>query len=362
MGEIEQIGHTGQAGIVETPATARITTLDSLRAHLQWAIELEHATLPPYLCALYSLDPHRNPDAAQAVSSVFVEEMIHLALAANLLNAVGGQPRLDPSTLLAPHPRTLPHGDRSLRLSLVPFGAEALEMFLRLEKPAPPAAPAEGDQYETIGQFYDAVEQGLHHLCAELGEEKVFCGDPARQITAGPFTHTGGQLQPVTDFASALAALEEIVEQGEGTARGEVWDGDRDIFHPDRDEVAHYYRFKELQLGRRYRRGDTAASGPTGEPVAIDPDGILPMRPNPRLSDHPSGNPIRTAQERFNRTYATLLDQLEQAFNGSPHLFGAAMGTMYALKSQAQNLLETPDGDTTTAGPTFEYVAPETGR
>ncbi len=30
-----------------------IATLDDLRTHLQWAIELEFATIPPYLCALY---------------------------------------------------------------------------------------------------------------------------------------------------------------------------------------------------------------------------------------------------------------------------------------------------------------------
>ncbi|MFI9593623.1 hypothetical protein [Nonomuraea sp. NPDC052265] len=33
-----------------------------------------------------------------------------------------------------------PHGD--LEVSLVPFGAEAVETFLRLEQPAPPGAPA----------------------------------------------------------------------------------------------------------------------------------------------------------------------------------------------------------------------------
>ncbi|NUT41381.1 MAG: hypothetical protein HOV86_15475, partial [Thermoactinospora sp.] len=80
---------------MNNPRTARIDTLDSLRRHLQWAVELEHATLPPYLCALYSIDQERNPDAATVVESVFVEEMLHLALAANLLNAVGGAPRLD---------------------------------------------------------------------------------------------------------------------------------------------------------------------------------------------------------------------------------------------------------------------------
>ncbi|SNQ50476.1 hypothetical protein FRACA_470024 [Frankia canadensis] len=73
----------------------------------------------------------------------------------------------------------------------------------------------------------------MRDLCADLGEREVFRGDPARQVTAGPFHHSGGRLTAVNDLASALAALEEIVEQGEGTARGEVWDGDQDIFHPD---------------------------------------------------------------------------------------------------------------------------------
>ncbi|NGO13998.1 hypothetical protein G5C60_42020 [Streptomyces sp. HC44] len=235
-------------------------TLESLREHLQRAIELEHATLPPYLCALYSLDLTRNPDAVQVVAGVFVEEMIHLALAANLLNAVGGQPRLDTPHMLPPHPRPLPHGDRSLELSLVPFGSETLEMFLRLEQPALPGAPAEGDNYETIGQFYDAIEEGLRHLCAELGEREVFCGDPARQVVAGPFSHTGGQLAAVTDLASALAALEEIVEQGEGRARGEV----RDARGRDRHDV--HAQAQALGL-MEMPDGNGTTAGPTFEYV-----------------------------------------------------------------------------------------------
>ncbi|WP_352244317.1 ferritin-like domain-containing protein [Microtetraspora sp. NBRC 13810] len=166
----------------------------------------------------------------------------------------------------------------------------------------------------------------------------------------------------VTDLASALAALEEIVEQGEGTARGEVWDGDRDVFHPDRDEVAHYYRFQELKIGRRYRRGDTPQSGPTGETISVDWGGVLPMRRNPRPADHAPGSAIRTAQEEFDHTYCTLLNLLEQAFNGSPGQLAAATGTMYALKAQAQTLMHLPDEDGTTAGPVFAYVPPESRR
>ncbi|MEU4404000.1 ferritin-like domain-containing protein [Streptosporangium sp. NPDC023963] len=315
----------------------RIDTLAGLREHLQWAIELEHATLPPYLTALYSLDPERNPAAVEVVSSVFVEEMLHLALAANLLNAVGGAPRLDTPEMLPPHPRKLPHGD--LELSLVPFGPEALEMFLRLEQPAPPGAPPEDDNYETIGQFYAAIEQGLRYLCDTLGEKEVFSGDPARQVSDGHFRHTGGRLVAVTDLASALDALEEIVEQGEGTARSEVWDGDQ-------DEVAHYYRFMELKLGRRYRRGDTPESGPTGEKLSVDLTGVFLPTPNPA---------DRAAQEEFNHTYCAILHLLEVAFNGSPTMLAVATGEMYALKAQAQELMRL-------GGPTFEYVPPELRR
>ncbi|WP_149264583.1 ferritin-like domain-containing protein [Actinomadura sp. K4S16] len=342
--------------------SARIATLDELREHLQWAIELEHATLPPYLCALYSLDAERNPEAAEAVAGVFVEEMLHLALAANLLNAVGGRPRLDMPRMLPPHPRRLPHADPSLVLSLLPFGPEALDMFLRLERPAPPGAPPEGDAYETIGQFYDAVEDGLRHLCDRLGEREVFTGDPARQVHAGHFRHTAGRLVAVGDLASALTALREIVEEGEGSSRGEVWDGDQDVHHPERDEVAHYYRFQELRAGRRYRRGDTPRSGPTGEAIAVDPAGVLPMRRDPRLADHAPGSAIRTAQEEFDHTYCAVLHLLEQAFNGSPRLLAVATGTMYGLRAQAQALMRMPDVEGMRAGPTFTYVPPERRR
>ncbi|WP_106403188.1 ferritin-like domain-containing protein [Actinocorallia populi] len=343
-------------------AAAGITTLDDLREHLQWAIELEHATLPPYLCALYSLDRERNAEAAELVASVFVEEMLHLALAANLLNAVGGRPCLDTPRMLPPHPRRLPHGDPSLELSLLPFGPEALDLFLRLERPAPAGAPPEGDRYETIGQFYAAIEAGLRDLCDRLGERAVFSGDPARQVRDGHFRHTGGRLVEVRDLASALTALAEIVEQGEGLAGGEVWDGDQDVHDPEREEVAHYYRFQELRSGRRYRRGDTPQSGPTGDPISVDFSGVHPMRHDPRLSDHEPSHPIRVAQDEFNHTYCAVLHLLDRAFNGSPRLLAVATGTMYGLKAQAQALMEMPDGEGVTAGPTFDYVAPELRR
>jgi hypothetical protein len=86
------------------PLVGTITSLESLGEHLQWTIELEHSTIPPYLCALYSIEAGHNAEATEGLSSVIVEEMLHLTLAANLLNAVGGQPRLDIPEMLPGHP------------------------------------------------------------------------------------------------------------------------------------------------------------------------------------------------------------------------------------------------------------------
>ena len=338
------------------PSYAGITTLADLRRHLQWAIELEHTTVPPYLCALYSLDPARNPEVAEIMGSVFVEEMLHMLLAANLLNAVGGRPRIDTPRMLAPYPRSLPHADGSFEVSLLPFGAEALEIFLKIEQPSAPCAAPESDTYETIGQFYDAIERGMGDLCARLGEAHVFGGDPQRQVSA---TVGAGQVTAVDSLATALTALRQIVVQGEGRRGAEVWDGDPQMFHPERDEVGHYFRFQELKLGRCYRRSDTTASGPTGDAIRIDWAGVLPMQPNPRRAGHAPGSEVRTAQREFDVAYCTILQHLDLAFNGSPQMLGRAIGAMFELKRHAQSLMQMPtDGGRATAGPTFEYIAP----
>jgi hypothetical protein len=340
-----------------TPRT-RIATLESLREHLQWAIELEHFTIPPYLCALYSLERDRNAQAAEIISSVLIEEMLHLTLAANILNAVGGRPRLDTPRMLLPYPRPMPHSDGSFEVPLARFSSESLEVFLRIERPAPPGAPPDGDRYRCIGQFYDAIRRGLVELCEQVGGAAAFCGDPARQVSSADVYTGGGKIIAVSSLDSALAALDEIVDQGEG-AQLEIWDGDFDVLHPEREQVAHYFRFQELKLGRRYQRGDTAESGPTGETIAVDWDAVLPMRTNPRSTDHEPGSPIRTAQEAFNRTYCSLLHQLQHAFNGQPDVLMPAIGAMYDLKDLTTALMQMPTEDgLTTAGPTFEYVPP----
>lgn len=339
-------------------AQPAIDTLDDLRRHLQGAVALEHATVPPYLFALYSIVPGTNEDAVDVLTSVFVEEMLHMALAANLLNAVGGAPRIAEPGFVPTYPSPLPYSDESFRVPLARLSPEAVATFMRIERPEEPDAPAEAERFETIGQFYRAIEDALARLCESLGEPAVFCGDPERQVTAETLAyHGGGRVVAVTDLASALAAVDEIEEQGEGLKHAEIWDGDRDMFHPERDEVAHYFRFDQLLRGRRYRRGDTPKSGPSGDAIEVDWDSVYPVVDSPRLSDYPTESPARQKAQEFQRLYSQTLRVLERAFNGEPLRVNDAVSQMMELADRARDLASTPIGEGLgNAGPVFDYV------
>ena len=46
---------------------------------------LEHATIPIYMSALYSIKPNKNPEATGMLTGILIAEMMHLALACNVL-------------------------------------------------------------------------------------------------------------------------------------------------------------------------------------------------------------------------------------------------------------------------------------
>ena len=73
-----------------------IDNIAMLREYLQFAIELELSTIPPYLSALYSMNPNneKNKYICELIRSIVHDEMRHLALASNLLLSIGGHPRI----------------------------------------------------------------------------------------------------------------------------------------------------------------------------------------------------------------------------------------------------------------------------
>lgn len=333
-----------------------ITTLDDLRKHLQSMIGMEHATIPPYLCALYSIKPGRNRECADTLTSILIDDMIRVTLAANVLNAVGGSPIIGSADFIPRYPTPLPHRAETFLVPLARFSPDTLETFLRIEKPEDTGALPGPDRYDTTGRLCRAIEEGLVRLSNELGEKAVFCGDPARQVTREVLAHdASSRIVPVYDLESARKALREIEERDEGPTAD-----DRDVFHPERDEVPHYFRLVEAKLGRTYRRGDTPRSGPTGSRFSVDWDAVYPMRENPRREDFPPDSPIRAKMDEFNVVYSDVLRSVQRTFDGDPEHVFAGIAAMLDLRDLARDLMQMPTGDgMTTAGPSFEYVPAE---
>ena len=143
-----------------------------------------------------------------------------------------------------------------------------------------------------------------------------------------------------------------IVDQGEGDVKTP---GPGEKFDPE-GELAHFYRFKELSEGHEYTKGDSPDK-PTGPPIILDFEAILPMKPNLR-AEQLSGE-LREEAEAFNATYTRLLGQIQEAIDGDPKVLFGAYRTMVNLHGAAEALLKKPlnDGSGFNAGPTFEFLS-----
>lgn len=343
---------------IAIPEHLRIRSVHQLRHHLQTAIEIEHSTIPAYLTALYSIQEGSNPEASAIIHSVVMEEMLHLVLAANVLNAIGGHPVVNRPRLVPEYPTPLPHSDKSFQVHLAKFSPDTIDTFLRIELPTSPDTPPEFRGYSTIGQFYAAVEDGLKVLSAE---DDIFTGDRAHQVTPEHYYGGGGEVIVVggatkeAALESALLALHEIVGQGEGVMQS-IFDGDHVLFGEE-VELAHYFRFNEIAQQRRYKAGDTPSSGPTGRPLAVDYDKVHNMRPDPKMADYPVGSALYQRSREFNVAYTGLLNVLHDALNGRPGLLRSSIPRMYDLRYRATALMQMPLPDSDQmAGPSFELI------
>ena len=85
-------------------------SVENLRRDLQTALEVEHSTIPPYLTALASIKHSFNHEIHKVIRSIVIQEMMHLTLVANILNAVGGRPLLYSKDFLPHYPSRMPGG------------------------------------------------------------------------------------------------------------------------------------------------------------------------------------------------------------------------------------------------------------
>ncbi len=342
-----------------------------LHAKLQKALELELSTIPPYLTANFSLHPGKNTEAAAIIRSVFMEEMLHMTLAANLLAAVDGRAKLGRDHIPV-YPLRLefdgaPFHDREVDIHLARFSSETLLTFLQIELPAnfPPApgalkTPEIAVPGFTIGEFYAGIKDDLAHLCREHGEKAVFCGDRKRQVSEEYYWSGGGRPIKVVDLASANKAIDVICDQGEG-ADGTILDDDRHFFGQP-EEVAHYFRFNEIYVGRRYRPTDHIHDAPSGAPLPVDYNAVYPLKPDCKAADFCGDAQLTALNDKFNFIYSLMLAQLEEGFGGNPAVFYTAiMNGMHGLPAIARTMVQLPipgDAAGRHAAPSFEWNDP----
>ncbi len=344
------------------------TYKEELFKNLQTAIELEHSTIPPYLAAFFTINQDTNAFAWEVIRSVVMEEMLHMTLACNILNAVGGQPFIDNPKFIPEYPAELNFADRKFDVGIIKFSKPAIEAFLEIEKPSEQKLNVKGEDSKgflhpinldekTIGEFYEAIKKQLIYLVEEYGEESVFDGNLTLQITPKEYYGSGGEIIVVNNLETALLAIDVIVDQGEG-ASGSIYDSDETYFGQDQ-EVAHYYRFNEIYVGQKYQEGDRPNENPTGEKVTINWKATVNMVDNPKASDFAIGSAARTKADEFNQLYSHFLRLLHLTFNGQSSLIVKAVGMMYQMKHLASELLNCPVADTKgskVAGPPFEYI------
>src|SRR5207253_6391515 len=162
--------------------------------------------------------------------------MLHLALATNILSAIGAAPHFERPNF----PIMSRWYPPDVQIALLPFGEASLRHFMFLERPegmrlqdaegfaamseVHASTPVAGQlaagpqEWHTVGHLYRGIESGLALLVQRLGHDAVFIGEPQAQVTTDVFEWP--ELLAVTDLGTAAAAIEIIVEQGEG-ARGD---------------------------------------------------------------------------------------------------------------------------------------------
>jgi hypothetical protein len=197
---------------------------------LSEACELEHSLACSYLFAAFSvkngqadgLDWQQEQQAKRWAAQVYFiagQEMLHLAQAWNILNAVGGTPYFS----RPPFPQPSDAFPVGVPLSLERYCPNTLERFKQWERPVElqthreftpaVAAPIFDGKYSSVGQLYDKIAA----IIESVPESELFVGNAALQV--GAELADFPDLVRVTNRETALLGVQRIQAQGEGSPR-----------------------------------------------------------------------------------------------------------------------------------------------
>jgi hypothetical protein len=160
-----------------------------LNYHLQHALNLEFWTIPLYLTALYSIKGLKGlkhadfPDAAKLIFSVVIQEMLHMELVCNLINALGFSPKFELPNYderkgipyIHPPKEYLPEELHDYHVRPLGLNEESLRLFCVIELPHPQKEITweKEKSYDSIAELYEALRIGISTLWNEyyVGDE-----------------------------------------------------------------------------------------------------------------------------------------------------------------------------------------------
>lgn len=307
--------------------------LTVLKRTLQQAVELEFGTIPIYLSALWSIKDNLDP-VAVSIRNVVQEEMLHLALACNLLASIGGQPKIyDTSENGLHYPTKLPGGVHAeLTLKLSGLTDDALEDFLEIELPNEPVtiAPFKGkyshrhseNHSETIGALYDAINTEFQNLKPSMSPDKQISGPLAWFV--------------IDTLDKVQSAIHWIKEQGEGSI-------DNTPESTGLDKLSHFYRFWEVRKRQKIELDETTGkyifnttiTFPDVWPMAVVPEGGYQQK---NVSAE-----VWELTHNFDLTYSKMIYTLQSAWaEGGQAAMWKAIDMMFDLERYAIPLMKIP--------------------
>lgn len=326
--------------VMATQPEAR--NLTWIKQALQSAIELEFSTLPIYLSSMFSLEV-QNYTVYNTIRSVAMEEMVHMAIASNMLAALGGSPQIRNIHISFPV-HGLPGGaEPDLHVGLARLSKAQLKNFLRLEMPELFLRRMDrGETYPTIAVFYQQIQRAIK-ANADAVRAAVKAGGASNQV-GDDIGFTTFQYSPTVDpVESFCAGIEEIIEQGEGASMGDLVTSTS-----SESEESHYAKFASLYYGRCYQQPDRHIELsietehlffhglPITPPVvvntlAVPADGYAKI-----LALDPNAAAVTTDLVAFDNGFSSVLASLDQVWNGPAAVawktLGAAVHSMVNLR------------------------------
>lgn len=301
---------------------------------LQAALQLEFATIAPYLSAALSLT-NQNKMIRQLILRIAKEEMLHMTAVANLMNAIGVPPDIVGS--VPEYPFDLNAMETPLRLELKSFSLDLVQsLFRKIEAPEDPVVfPSvaffegfDAQRPKTIGQFYAGIIQLIgSDTIPDLfvnAERDVYkqievalrFDQPRDKINYlndqenGEYPLKADINFLIKDKESAVRHLAWIVSEGEGAEK----------FNPLGPEgiPGHYYRFESILESRYLIKDETVQPlgySYSGGNLPFAPEGVHEFDPNAKVENYSAWTQVEKHMKRFNEKYTVMIDGLQAAFN-----------------------------------------------